>query len=296
MRGLPRHIPVGFEPIADELFVVARLNLALLVAGGGPETAGVGREALVDQRNLTIDDTKLELGVGDDDATGRGVLGSGLVDLEGQVANLRGDVLTHDLAATLERNVLVVVADLGLRGRREQRLGELGGLGQTLGQLNAADGAVLVIGLLARTGQITADDALDRNRLGLLDQHGAAYEVVTILGKLLGEIRRVDGDEVVGNDVGKLIEPECRDAVENLSLKRNLVGENKVERRNAVGGDHQQVFAGIIDITNLATGIRTTLHRCHVSHSLPKYDRNAGSFPHVFANSERQRRSPSFTE
>ena len=189
-----------------------------------------------------------------------------------------------------------MITDLGLRGRREQRLGKLGGLGQTLGQLDAADGAVLVVGLLARTGQIAADDALDRNRLGLLNQHGAASEVVTILGKLLGEIRRVDGDEVIGNDVGKLIEPECRDAVEHLSLKRNLVGENKVERRNAVGGDHQQVFAGIVDITNLATGIRTTLHRCHVSHSLPKYDSNAGSSPHVFANSERQGRNPSFTE
>ncbi len=114
VRGLPRHIPVGFEPIADELFVVAGLNLALLVAGGRPETAGVGREALVDQRNLAIDDAELELGVGDDDASSRGILGSGLVNLEGQVANLRGDVLTHDLTATLERNVLVVVADLGL--------------------------------------------------------------------------------------------------------------------------------------------------------------------------------------
>ena len=129
MRGLPRHIPVGFEPIADELFVVAGLNLALLVAGGRPETAGVGREALVDQRDLAIDDTKLKLSVGNDDATGRCILGGSLVDLEGKVANLRGDVLAHDLAATLERDVLVVVTDLGLRGRREQRLGELGGLG-----------------------------------------------------------------------------------------------------------------------------------------------------------------------
>ena len=66
---------------------------------------------------------------------------------------------------------------------------------------------------------------------------------------------------MVGDDVGKLIEPECRDAIEHLSLKRNLVGKNEVERRNAVGGDHQQVFTGIVNITNLATGIRTTLHR-----------------------------------
>ena len=278
------------------MLVVARLDLALLVAGSRPETAGVGREALVDQRDLAIDDTKLELGVGDDDATGRGVLGSGLVDLERQIADLRGDVLANDLAATLIRDVLVMVTNLGLRGGREQRLRELGRLRQALGQLNTTDGAVLVVGLLARASQIAADDALDRNRLRLLDQHGAACEIVTILGKLLREIRRIDGDEVVGDDIGKLVEPERRDAVEHLSLKRNLVGKNKVERRNAIGGDHQQVFAGIVDITNLATGIRTTLHRCHVSHSLPKYDRNAGSFPHVFANSERQGRGPSFTE
>ena len=171
-----------------------------------------------------------------------------------------------------------MVTDLGLRGGREQRLRELGRLRQALGQLNTTDGAVLVVGLLARASQIAADDALDRNRLRLLDQHGATSEIVTVLSKLLGEIRRVDGNEMVRNNVGKLIKPECRDAVEHLSLKRNLVGENKVERRNAVGGDHQQVFTGIVDITNLATGIRTTLHRCHVSHSLPKYDSNAG-FP-----------------
>ena len=113
MRGLPRHIPVGLEPIADELLVVARLDLALLVAGGGPETAGVGREALVDQRDLAIDNTKLKLGVGNDDATGRCILGSSLVDLERQIANLRGDVLANDLAATLKRDILVVITDLG---------------------------------------------------------------------------------------------------------------------------------------------------------------------------------------
>ena len=177
VRGLPRHIPVGLEPIADELLVVARLDLALLVTGSRPETAGVGREALVDQRDLAINNTKLELGVGNDDATGRGVLGSGLVDLEGKVANLRGDVLAHDLAATLERNVLVVVTDLGLRGRREQRLGKLGSHGQALRQLDAADSAVLVAGLLARTGQIAADEALARNRLGHLTRHGGAGAV-----------------------------------------------------------------------------------------------------------------------
>ena len=111
------------------MLVVAGLNLALLVAGGRPETAGVGREALVDQRDLAIDNTKLKLSVGNDDATGRCILGGSLVDLKRQIANLRGDVLTHDLTATLERNVLVVITDLGLRGRGEQRLGELGGLG-----------------------------------------------------------------------------------------------------------------------------------------------------------------------
>ena len=141
----------GLQPIADELLVVARLDLALLVAGSRPETAGVGREALVDQRDLAIATTPNSNLVSAMMMPRVAAYSAAALKIfEGKVANLRGDVLTHDLAATLERNVLVVVADLGLRGRREQRLGKLGGLGQTLGQLNAADGAVLVIGLLAR--------------------------------------------------------------------------------------------------------------------------------------------------
>ena len=38
--------------------------------------------------------------------------------------------------------------------------------------MDAADGAVLVVGLLARTGQIAADDALDTEHAA--DQYGVA--------------------------------------------------------------------------------------------------------------------------
>src|SRR5687768_8351662 len=57
----------GREPVAEVLLVEGRLLAARLVPLDGPEPRGVGREHLVDQRDLAIDDAELELGVGDDD-------------------------------------------------------------------------------------------------------------------------------------------------------------------------------------------------------------------------------------
>ena len=73
---------------------------------------------------------------------------------------------------------------------------------------------------------------------------------------------------MVGDDVGKLVEPERRDAVENFSLEGNLIGKNKVECRDAVGSDHQQAIARIVNIADLTMRIGTTLHRTHVSQLL----------------------------
>ena len=161
-----------------------------------------------------------------------------------------------------------MVANSRLGRGREQRLGKLGGLGKAGGQLDAAHSAVLVVGLFARAGQIAAHDALDKNRLGLAHQHGATAQIITILSELLGEICRVDARHVVGQDIGKLIEPEFRNTVQNLTLKGNLIGQDEIESGNTVGSNHQQVVTGIIDIANLAAGIGTKIHRAHESQLL----------------------------
>ncbi len=85
---------MGAQPIAHVLLVVAWLNLALLI-GVRPETARIGREALVDERNLAVDDTELELRIGNDDAARGRILGGGGVDLQRQIANLLGNLSTR---------------------------------------------------------------------------------------------------------------------------------------------------------------------------------------------------------
>ena len=97
---------------------------------------------LVGQDDLAVDDAELELGVGNDDAVLGGVVAGDGVDLDGQVAQLPWRSSSpRSSDAALEADVLVVAADLGLGGGREDGLGKLGGVHQARGQLDAADGA-----------------------------------------------------------------------------------------------------------------------------------------------------------
>jgi len=104
---------------------------------------------------------ELELGVGEDDpALGR-VLGTALVDLDRDPPQLfQQRPVADDLRRPLEVDVLVVVADIGLGRRREDRLRQLVGLDQPGRQLDPADGAALAVFLPARAGEVAADDAL----------------------------------------------------------------------------------------------------------------------------------------
>ena len=63
-RLVPR---LRLEPVAHELLVEARLRAAGRVRRGVPEPRRVGRHHLVDQDQLAIDETHLELRVGEDD-------------------------------------------------------------------------------------------------------------------------------------------------------------------------------------------------------------------------------------
>ena len=264
MRRVAGHVPVGLKPIADVLLVVAGLNLAGLVAICGPEAAGVRGEALIDQGKLALDEAKLELGVSDDDATGRSIVCSSIVNLKSRAAKLLGNVVADELLAAIERDVLVVITELGLGGGRKDGLRNLRGLVQTLGQVDAADGAVLVVGLLARASQVAANDGLDGNGVGLLDQHGAPRQVVRILLELLRVVLHVHRDQVVGHEVGELVEPERRDSREDLALVRDLVRQDVVKRTDSVARNHQQAVAAIVDVAYLAVRIRTNLHGSHV--------------------------------
>ena len=61
---------------------------------------------------------------------------------------------------------------------------------------------------LGRTGNVTADDGLQRYHLGLLHQHRAALELRLVWSDILGHLVDVRRDEVVGDDVPQFVEPE----------------------------------------------------------------------------------------
>ena len=161
-----------------------------------------------------------------------------------------------------------MVAELSLGGRGKDGLRELGGLGEALGKLDAADGAVGVVGLLSGTGEVAADDALDGHGLGLLDEHGAAGEVIAVLLELGREVRDLARDHVVGHEIGEALEPERRDAGKDLALVGDLVGQDEVVRGDAVAGNHEQAVAAVVDVAHLAVRIRTLLN---LGHRIPRF-------------------------
>ena len=86
-------------------------------------------------------EAELELGVREDDAALPGDVAGPAVDGEGRLAQL-GRGLGADLAGhLLVGDVLVVLADLGLGGGREDRRGQLRAVDEALGQREAADRA-----------------------------------------------------------------------------------------------------------------------------------------------------------
>src|ERR1700759_540171 len=119
-------IPAGAGgPVADVLLVKARLATAGLVLVSGPEARGVRGADLIADGQLAVGvETELELRVGEDDPVGAGVLGPELVERDRYLAHALGErPVTDELDGALEVDGLVV-SDLGLGGRGEQRLGQ----------------------------------------------------------------------------------------------------------------------------------------------------------------------------
>ena len=126
---------------------------------------------------------------------------------------------------------------------------------QAGGQLNAAHRAIALIFLPTRTRDVAAHHALDGDHVGTYHQHGAPAQLVGVLLELRRIFVDIGGREVVRDDVLEKIEPEKRQLGQHAALFRDAGGEYVVERRNAIGGDEQQLI-GInpVHITNFAAG------------------------------------------
>ena len=128
-------------------------------------------------------------------------------------------VVPHDLRRPAEVDVLVVIAHLRLGRRGEERLGQLLGLLEALGQLDPADRAGGLVVPPTRPGEVAADHALDREHLQALDQERAPSDFV-------GHV--AVGEDVVGDEVLGAPEPELRQSGEHGSLVGDRCGVNHV--------------------------------------------------------------------
>src|SRR6266542_5122250 len=100
-----RFVPIqGFEVIAEELFVEARLAAARLVLVGRPETGRVGCQRLVNENQSSFIKAEFKFRVGDEDPAPAGVAAGGLVNLQAEVTDLFGDVRAEQLRGLLEGN------------------------------------------------------------------------------------------------------------------------------------------------------------------------------------------------
>ncbi len=208
-----------------------------------------GGEDLVGENQVALRvQSELELGVGEDDAPVRGEVGRPAVDVEGVVAQLHGQVLAHLLDHGLETDVLVVLAQLGLAGGREDRVGKLARLHQPLGQCDAAHRAGLVVVDQPRPREVAAGHALDGDHVELPDHQRAAENLF--------------GDPAVVGFTGQMVvatedaEEEDAHRGEHPPLVRDRGGaEDVVVGGDPVARDQQKVLVvDRVEVADLATG------------------------------------------
>ena len=118
--------------------------------------------------------------------------------------------------------------------------------------LHATDGVLTaLVGAPRAAGEVTSNDHLDRERLAETS-HGD---------------HRVGGGKLpVGDDVGGGVEKHGGNLVEHLSLIGDALGQDNVESRDAVGGDHHHVFVvdeiTIADLAVIDLGLARELIIC----------------------------------
>src|SRR5207248_7149608 len=161
-------VPSGrLAVVADELLVEAVLRAAGLVRLARPEARRVRRQRLVAEDEVAVRvEPELELRVRDDDPGRPGVLRRGGVQADRDLLDLAQPRFSDELGGLVAGDVLVV-AGLGLRRGREDRLRQLLGLAQPGRQRVARRRAGRLVILPARAGEVSAHDALDREHLEL---------------------------------------------------------------------------------------------------------------------------------
>ena len=232
---------VGHEPFADELLRQLALALApckaLLVSLGVEVARRVGRVDFVHEVDDAVLLAELILRVDENQPHFCSNLAAAAVDGARVALQLLVILAAYESRRDnlLLRDILVVALG-GLRGRGDNRLGELLVLDHAVGHLHAADGPLAGLVLapcVAR--EVAADDHLHLERLALAAD---------------GDHRVGHGQLPVREDVGGGVEELGGNLVQNLALVGNALGQDDVEGRDAVGDHHDQVL--VVDVVDVA--------------------------------------------
>ena len=219
------------EPLADKLLGELTLRLPglkeLLIGVSVEVAARVGGVDLVDEVDLAVLLAKLVLRVDQDEPLLLRQLAAALKESERNVRDslqLLGShqPLLHDLIG----GDIHVVPGVGLGGGGEDRVLEVLIFLHPLRQDHAAEVALAgLVGAPGATGEDGTDDHLELIRLaGVTDgDHGVGR-----------------GDLPVGDNVLGGIEIGGGDAIEDLALEGDPLGEDHVKGGDAVGGDHHE--------------------------------------------------------
>src|SRR5262249_25637941 len=150
-------------------------------------------------------------------------------------------VFAEDLGASFHVDVFIVTR-FGFRGRRENWLGQFGGQRESCWQLDTANALRFLVFLPTGTSQITAHYAFDRQRLGLLYDHGTTGELLSERLQFFGEFIEDRRDKVISNIVESL-EPERGNLIEHCALVRNRIRKNDVKGGHPIRDDEEECLA-----------------------------------------------------
>ena len=134
------------------------------------------------------------------------------------------------------------MAFVGFRGRREQWLGKTIRKLEAIGQRNATDGSRLLVFLPATAGNVPSDNTLNGHDFGRPSNHDSSFERRSLFVGQPGQVGRIGGNQVVGNQVEfpDEIEESGRNLGEQHPFPGHWVRQHHVKRTHSVAGHNQK--------------------------------------------------------